>query len=89
MAPTTTFDVIVLGGGSGGSAFARRAAGYGHALSVFAAEASLPGRDDARLGRAHLAESLGLCQDAASRELPLLFGLVATLQDQQAAARER
>ncbi|KAH8047629.1 glutathione-disulfide reductase [Aureococcus anophagefferens] len=29
MAPTTTFDVIVLGGGSGGSAFARRAAGYG------------------------------------------------------------
>jgi len=64
-------------------------AGYGHALSVFAAEASLPGRDDARLGRAHLAESLGLCQDAASRELPLLFGLVATLQDQQAAARER
>ena len=27
--PTTTFDVIVLGGGSGGSAFARRAAGYG------------------------------------------------------------
>ena len=56
---------------------------------VFAAEASLPGRDDARLGRAHLAESLGLCQDAASRELPLLFGLVATLQDQQAAARER
>ena len=64
-------------------------AGYGHALSVFAAEASLPGRDDARLGRAHLAESLGLCQDAASRELPLLFGLVATLQEQQAAARER
>ena len=61
--------------------------GYGHSLSVFAAEAALP-EDDKRLGREVLANELGVAQNAESRQLPLVFGLLQTLRAEARAAAE-
>lgn len=62
--------------------------GYGHTLSVLAAEANLAA-DDARLGRTAVAEDLGLAQNRESAALPLIYGVLETLKAQNAAMRER
>lgn len=61
--------------------------GYGHSLSVFAAEATLP-EDDKRLSREVLASEMGVSQNAESRALPLVFGIVETLRTQNRDAAE-